>query len=106
MDHSMLPEDSGKQPVMPRTDEEKQKVLNRLKRIEGQVRGIQKMIEEDRYCVDVLVQISAINAALKKVGFSLMERHTNHCVADAIHKGNGDEAIQELIKVMEQFSKS
>ncbi|MCD5325202.1 MULTISPECIES: metal-sensing transcriptional repressor [Pontibacillus] len=106
MDHSMLPEDSGKQPVTPRTDEEKQKVLNRLKRIEGQVRGIQKMIEEDRYCVDVLVQISAINAALKKVGFSLMERHTNHCVADAIHKGNGDEAIQELIKVMEQFSKS
>ncbi|KGP91629.1 hypothetical protein N780_18520 [Pontibacillus chungwhensis BH030062] len=106
MDHSMLPEDSGKKPVMPRTDEEKQKVLNRLKRIEGQVRGIQKMIEEDRYCVDVLVQISAINAALKKVGFSLMERHTNHCVADAIHKGDGDEAIQELIKVMEQFSKS
>ncbi|QSS99465.1 metal-sensing transcriptional repressor [Pontibacillus sp. ALD_SL1] len=106
MDHSMLPEDSGRKPVMPRTDEEKQKVLNRLKRIEGQVRGIQKMIEEDRYCVDVLVQISAINAALKKVGFSLMERHTNHCVADAIHKGDGDEAIQELIKVMEQFSKS
>ncbi|MFC0523827.1 metal-sensing transcriptional repressor [Pontibacillus salicampi] len=106
MDEELLPENSGKQPVQPRTDQEKEQVLNRLKRIEGQVRGIQKMIEEDRYCVDVLVQISAINAALKKVGFSLMERHTNHCVADAIHKGNGEEAIDELMKVMQQFSKS
>ncbi len=103
--HEELPEDSGKQPVTPRTDDEKQQVLNRLKRIEGQVRGIQKMIEEDRYCVDVLVQISAINNALKKVGFSLMERHTNHCVSDAIQKGEGEEAIDELMKVMQQFSK-
>lgn len=54
------------EPVVPRTDEEKQAVINRLKRIEGQVRGIQRMVEDDRYCVDVLVQISAINAALKK----------------------------------------
>lgn len=105
MDHNQLPENSGKEPVTPRSPDEKQLVLNRLKRIEGQVRGIQKMIEEDRYCVDVLVQISAINAALKKVGFSLMERHTNHCVSDAIHKGEGKEAIDELMKVMQQFSK-
>jgi len=54
-------------PIVPRTDEEKQVVINRLKRIEGQVRGIQRMVEEDRYCVDILVQISAINAALKKL---------------------------------------
>jgi len=89
-----------------RSDEEKKNLLNRLKRIEGQVRGIQKMIEDDRYCVDVLVQISAINAALKKVGLTMLERHTNHCVADAIQSGNGEESIAELMKVIEQFSKS
>ncbi|RSK29291.1 transcriptional regulator [Bacillus sp. HMF5848] len=90
----------------PRSQQEKQQLLNRLKRIEGQVRGIQKMIEEDRYCVDVLIQVSAINAALKKVGFSLLERHTHHCVSDAIKQGDGDAAIDELMKVFQQFSKS
>jgi len=94
-----------KQPVTPRTDEEKQATVNRLKRIEGQVRGIQKMIEEDRYCVDILVQISAINAALKKVGFSIVERHTKHCVSSAVKSGAGDEAIEELMEVMKQLSK-
>src|SRR5690625_6174662 len=64
-------------PIVPRTDEEKQAVINRLKRIEGQVRGIQRMVEEDRYCVDILVQISAINAALKKVGHTRSEEHTS-----------------------------
>src|SRR5699024_8705394 len=54
-------------PITPRTKDEKQAVINRLKRIEGQVRGIQKMVEEDRYCLDILVQINAINAALNKV---------------------------------------
>lgn len=92
-------------PVTPRTEEEKQAVANRLKRIEGQVRGIQKMVEEDRYCIDILVQISAINAALKKVGFSIAERHTKHCVSDAVQSGNGNEAIDELLDVLKQFSK-
>ncbi|OZM57534.1 transcriptional regulator [Lottiidibacillus patelloidae] len=87
------------------SDEDKQLVLNRLKRVEGQVRGIQKMVEEDRYCVDILVQMSAINAALKKVGFHLMEKHTHHCVANAIKEGNGDASIDELMKVIQQFSK-
>ncbi|RDY71301.1 MULTISPECIES: metal-sensing transcriptional repressor [Halobacillus] len=105
MTENHLPEDSGKQPVKPRTQDEKMAVLNRLKRIEGQVRGIQKMVEDDRYCVDILVQISAINNALNKVGYNLLERHTHHCVKDAIQKGNGDEAIDELMKVVRQFSK-
>lgn len=103
-DHTLL-ENSGKEPVTPRTDKEKIAVVNRLKRIEGQIRGIQKMVEEDRYCVDTLVQISAVSKALNKVGYSLMERHTHHCVADAIKKGEGDEAIDELMKVVQQFSK-
>ncbi|QGH37031.1 metal-sensing transcriptional repressor [Gracilibacillus salitolerans] len=92
-------------PSKPRSKAEIQATVNRLKRIEGQVRGIQKMIEEDRYCVDVLVQISAINAALKKVGYSITERHIKHCVSDAILSGDGDETIEELMEVMKQFSK-
>ncbi len=95
-----------KKPVMPHSAEEKEMLINRLKRVEGQVRGIQKMIENDRYCVDILVQISAIDAALKKVGFQLLERHTRHCVTDAVQSGNGDEAIDELMKVTKQFTKS
>lgn len=108
MDHLdiQLPENSGKSPAKPRTNDEKKQLVNRLRRIEGQVRGIQKMVEEDRYCVDILVQISAINAALKKVGFTLLERHTRHCVSSAMKHGDGDEAIDELMKVFQQFSKS
>ncbi len=91
--------------ITTRSEEEKEKMLKRLKRIEGQVRGIQKMIEEDRYCVDILIQISAIESALKQVGFSVTERHMNHCVSDAIKKGEGAESIDELMKVLRQFGK-
>ena len=80
-------------------------MINRLKRVEGQVRGLQKMIEEDRYCVDVLVQISAVQAALKKVGFALTERHIKMCISSAIKQGHGDDHIEELMKVLQQFSK-
>ena len=92
-------------PTTPRTENEKKAVVNRLKRIEGQVRGIQKMVEDDRYCVDILIQISAINAALKNVGFEVAERHVKHCVSDAVKSGEGNEAIDELMAVMKQFSK-
>lgn len=89
-----------------RSAKEKEQLLNRLKRIEGQVRGVQNMIENDRYCVDILTQISAINAAMNKVGLHLLERHTQHCVADAIKDGNEEEAIQELMEVFKRFTKS
>ncbi|WP_209122283.1 metal-sensitive transcriptional regulator [Alkalihalobacillus sp. BA299] len=85
--------------------EDKEKLQNRLKRIEGQVRGIQKMIDEDRYCVDVLVQLSAVNAALKKVGYTLLEQHTKGCVANAIKSGEEEAALDELMKVIHQFTK-
>ncbi len=93
------------EPIVPRTDDEKQAVVNRLKRIEGQVRGIQRMVEEDRYCIDILVQISAITAALKKVGFTVTERHMKHCVSHALEAGEGEETIDELIDVMKHFAK-
>ncbi len=92
-------------PSTPRTKDEKQALMNRLKRVEGQVRGIQKMVDEDRYCVDILIQISAIQAALKNVGFTITERHIKHCVSDAIQSGEGNETIEELMSVMKQFSK-
>ncbi|MFD2830616.1 metal-sensing transcriptional repressor [Corticicoccus populi] len=92
-------------PVTPRTNEEKDKLKRRLKRIEGQVRGVEKMIEEERYCVDILIQISAIQSALKNVGYGVTERHMKHCVKDAIANGDGDESIEELMAVLKQFSK-
>ncbi|OIJ13068.1 transcriptional regulator [Anaerobacillus alkalilacustris] len=101
-----IPLHPEKSPALIRRDEEKMKLINRLKRIEGQVRGIQRMIEDDRYCVDVLVQVSAVSAALKKVGYTLLEDHTRGCVSQAVTKGEGDEAIEELMKVIQQFSKS
>jgi CsoR family transcriptional regulator, copper-sensing transcriptional repressor len=91
--------------MVPRTEEEIANIVKRLKRIEGQVRGVQKMVEDNRYCIDILIQTSAIQAALNKVGLQLLERHVRHCVAKAIHEGNGDESIQELMTVISQFSK-
>ena len=78
----------------------------RLKKIEGQVRGIQKMIEEDRYCMDILVQISAIRNALQNVAVPLLESHTRGCVVDAIANQDGEEEkIAELMDLFRQFSK-
>lgn len=93
------------QTITPRTEQEKKAIINRLKRIEGQVRGIQKMIAEDRYCIDILVQISAIQAALRKASLSITERHMKHCVMHAIETGDGNVALDELLEVMKQFSK-
>lgn len=66
--------------------------LKRLRRIEGQIRGLQKMVEEDRYCADILVQASAVHEALRAVGRALMRNHLRHCVAQAIGSGSPQEA--------------
>lgn len=85
----------------------KDDLLKRLRRVEGQVRGIQKMIDEDRYCVDILVQIAAIKNALQQVGLTLLESHTRGCVVDAIsNQTDGDTKIDELMDVIRQFTKS
>jgi CsoR family transcriptional regulator, copper-sensing transcriptional repressor len=67
----------------------------RLRRIEGQVRGIAKMIDEDKYCIDILTQISAVNSALQAVALGLLDEHLNHCVSNAVAAG-GDEAGAKL----------
>lgn len=100
-----LMSDCGEKKIASRSDEEKEAVINRLKRIEGQVRGIQRMVHEDRYCVDVLVQLSAIDAALDQVGYNVLEHHTKHCVSQAVQSGDGDQAIDELMHVIKQFKK-
>ncbi|GAC90485.1 hypothetical protein KN10_0921 [Anoxybacillus flavithermus NBRC 109594] len=91
--------------MVPRTEQEIESIIKRLKRIEGQVRGVQKMVEDNRYCIDILVQISAITAALNKVGLNLLERHVSHCVSKAIREGDGETSIRELMDVIKQFSK-
>ncbi|SFV05991.1 MULTISPECIES: metal-sensitive transcriptional regulator [Alicyclobacillus] len=85
----------------------KEDLLRRLRRIEGQVRGLQKMIEEDRYCVDILVQVSAVKSALHQVGLTILESHTRGCVADALaNREQGDEKVDELMDVIRQFTRS
>lgn len=68
----------------------KEEVQRRLRRIEGQIRGLQKMVDDDRYCIDVLTQISSVTRALQGVAMSLLDDHLRHCVADAIASGSGD----------------
>ena len=78
--------------------------LTRLRRIEGQVRGLQKMIEEDRYCADVLTQISSVHEALRSVGKELMRNHLKHCAATAIRQGE-TEIYDELVELMYKHSR-
>ncbi|MCB1256546.1 MAG: metal-sensitive transcriptional regulator [Microthrixaceae bacterium] len=80
-------------------DAEKDQYLKRLKRIEGQVRGIAGMIEDDRYCIDVLTQVSAVTRALQGVAVGLMDEHLKHCVSSAMEHG-GDEADEKLAEAM------
>ena len=70
--------------------ENKDGVLKRLRRVEGQVRGLQRMVEEDSYCIDVLTQISAVNRALQAVALELLDDHLSHCVAEALSEGGTD----------------
>lgn len=75
----------------------KKDLEDRLKRIEGQVRGLQRMIDEDKYCIDILTQLSSVQAALKAVGMGLLDDHVRHCVRDSIEQGSGDQKIEELM---------
>ncbi len=81
-------------------------VNKRLKKIEGQVRGVQKMVAEDKPCEDILIQIGAIKSALHKTGQIILEGHMHHCVLSGISSGQEEETIQKLIKALNQFSKT
>jgi DNA-binding FrmR family transcriptional regulator len=75
----------------------KKDLQDRLRRIEGQVRGLQRMVEEDTYCIDILTQLNSVNAALKAVGMGLLDAHVRHCVRESIEQGEGDEKVEELM---------
>jgi DNA-binding FrmR family transcriptional regulator len=90
-------------------DSEKILLVKRLHRIEGQVRGIEKMVDEDRYCTDILTQIAAVKTALEQVGAKLLEGHVNHCVRDAIASGDEADAAgktTELLEAVQRFVKT
>ncbi len=85
--------------------ENKKKAISRLKRIEGQIRGIQKMVEQDRYCIDILTQTASIVSALKGVEDMVMEHHLHTCVADAMRSNDGNLKRQKIDEVMTVLSK-
>jgi CsoR family transcriptional regulator, copper-sensing transcriptional repressor len=77
----------------------------RLRRIEGQVRGLQRMVDEDTYCIDVLTQVNSVVAALRAVGMGLLDDHVRHCVRESIEQGKGDEKVEELMAAVSRFAK-
>ena len=80
-------------------------LLKRLNRIEGQARGLAKMVGEDRYCIDILTQIAAIQSALDALAMQLLASHTNGCVRSAIQSGDGDAAVDELMVLVKRFAR-
>jgi DNA-binding FrmR family transcriptional regulator len=89
--------------------DDKAALVKRLHRIEGQVRGIEKMVEDDRYCIDVLTQIGAVSTALESLAFRILDQHTRHCVAHAL--ASGDEAAarektEELLAAVHRFART
>ena len=84
------------------TDEVTQNVLRRLRNIEGQIRGLQRMVEEDQYCIDILTQVSAARSALNSVGMKILRRHIDTCVSEALKDGgeSKDEMIEELMTIL------
>ena len=89
--------------------EKKGALIKRLHRIEGQVRGIERMLEEDRYCIDILTQIGAVSTALESFALEILGDHVNHCVADALASGDQERATAktaELLAAVQRFAKT
>ena len=89
--------------------EHKDALVKRLHRIEGQVRGVERMVEDDRYCIDIITQISAVTTALESVAFKVLDEHVNHCVAGALASGDPGEAEQkskELLEAVHRFART
>ncbi len=81
-------------------EHDKNALLRRLRRMEGQVRGLQQMVEDDRYCLDVVQQINALSAAAREVALIVLEDHLKGCITDAIKDDDGDAAIKEMVTVL------
>jgi DNA-binding FrmR family transcriptional regulator len=88
---------------------DKDALIKRLHRIEGQVRGIEKMVEDDRYCIDILTQIAAVNTALESLAYKLLDDHVRHCVAGALTSGDETDALEkteELLAAVQRFART
>ena len=88
---------------------DKEALVKRLHRIEGQVRGIERMVEDDRYCIDILTQVAAVNTALESLAFKVLDDHVNHCVSDALSSGDPKEAAaksKELMEAVRRFART
>ena len=88
---------------------DKETLVKRLHRIEGQVRGIERMVEDDRYCIDILTQVAAVNTALESLAFRVLDDHVNHCVSDALSSGDPKEAAaksKELMEAVQRFART
>jgi DNA-binding FrmR family transcriptional regulator len=88
---------------------DKEALIKRLHRIEGQVRGLERMVDEERYCIDILTQIAAVNTALESLAVRLLEDHVRHCVAGAIASGDRADAsvkTEELLAAVQRFSRT
>ena len=88
---------------------DKNKLITRLHRIEGQVRGVEKMLEDDRYCIDILTQIAAVNTALESLAFKILDDHVRHCVAGALASGDEADAqtkTEELLEAVQRFART
>ena len=88
---------------------DKEVLVKRLHRIEGQVRGIERMVEDDRYCIDILTQVAAVNTALESLAFKILDDHVNLCVTDALASGDPKEAAaksKELMNAVQRFART
>jgi DNA-binding FrmR family transcriptional regulator len=88
---------------------DKELLVKRLHRIEGQVRGIERMVEDDRYCIDILTQVAAVNTALESLALKVLDDHVNHCVTDALSSGDPKEAAaksKELMDAVQRFART
>jgi DNA-binding FrmR family transcriptional regulator len=88
---------------------DKDALVKRLHRIEGQVRGVERMVEDDRYCIDILTQISAVNTALESLAFKILDEHVRHCVAGALASGDAADAAakaEELLEAVQRFART
>ena len=102
---SVAPAAAPAHPRVPRNASGKATLAKRLNRVEGQVRGIGRMLEEDRYCVDILTQVSAVQSALDALALKLLEHHLHGCVSHAVASGNGAHAIDEALSVIRKFGR-
>lgn len=102
MEEKACPACSGR--TKKRSEEEKKSLLTRLRRAEGQIRGIERMVEEDAYCPDILIQVSAVTSALNSFNRELLACHVRTCVAEDIRQGQ-DEAIDEFVRVLQKLMK-